>query len=116
MQAVQLVSTGMIAVKSVNVQMVELVQWMGHAYAPQELLDTTAQSKVPRNKLMSIYCRFFAFCMVHKLKIIAYINHCRSIRTFNTLCITKMTADAAKNSKYLHFSLSLTCTVFIFSL
>ena len=48
MQAVQLVSTGMIAVKSVNVQMVELVQWMGHAYAPQELLDTTAQSKVLR--------------------------------------------------------------------
>ena len=48
MQAVQLAPTGMIVVKSVTVQMVELVQWMGHAYAPQELLDTTAQSKVLR--------------------------------------------------------------------
>ena len=55
MQAVHLVPTGMIAVKSVSVQMVEPVQWMGHAFAPQELLDTTAQSKVLRNALMPIF-------------------------------------------------------------
>ena len=63
MQAAQLVPTGMIAVKSVNVQMVEPVQWMDRAYAPQELLDTTAQSKVLRNTLTPIiYCR----CIMHK--------------------------------------------------
>ena len=46
MQGVQQVPTGMIALRSVPVQMVESVNWMDLADALKGLLDPTAQSKV----------------------------------------------------------------------
>ena len=46
MQGVQQVPTGMIALRSVPVQMEESVNWMDLADALKGLLDPTAQSKV----------------------------------------------------------------------